>query len=29
MRWMTAKREGLPEFDPLYTVDAQSSIAAA
>ena len=22
MRWMTAKREGLPEFDPLYTVEA-------
>lgn len=22
LRWMAAKREGFPEFDPLYTVDA-------
>jgi len=29
MRWMTAKREGLPEFDPLYTVEAQSAVATA
>lgn len=27
MRWMTTKREGLPEFDPLYTVEAQSTLA--
>jgi hypothetical protein len=29
LRWMAAKREGLPEFDPLYTVEAQASGAAA
>jgi hypothetical protein len=22
LRWMAAKREGLPEFDPLYTIEA-------
>lgn len=27
MRWMTARREGLPDFNPLFTVEA-SSIAA-
>jgi hypothetical protein len=27
MRWMTAKREGLPDFDPLYTVEAQAAMA--
>ena len=27
MRWMTAKREGIPDFDPLYTVEAQSTVA--
>lgn len=25
MRWMTAKREGLPDFDPLYTVEAAAA----
>jgi hypothetical protein len=25
LRWMTTKREGLAEFDPLYTVEAQSA----
>lgn len=29
MRWMTAKREGLPDFDPLYTVEAQSAAVSA
>ena len=29
MRWMTARREGLPDFDPLYTVEAQSTVATA
>ena len=29
MRWMTARREGLPEFDPLYIVEAQSTVAVA
>jgi hypothetical protein len=29
MRWMTTKREGLPDFDPLYTVEAQTSVATA
>ncbi len=29
MRWMTAKREGLHAFDPLYTVEAQAAAAEA
>lgn len=27
MRWMISKRERLPDFDPLYTVEAQNAVA--
>ncbi len=29
LRWMAAKREGLAEFDPLYTVEAQGAVRKA
>lgn len=29
MRWMTAKREGLREFDPLYTIEAEAAAVTA
>lgn len=29
MRWMTARREGLREFDPLYTIEAGAAVATA
>jgi hypothetical protein len=29
MRWMTAKQDGLPDFDPLYTVESQAASATA
>ncbi len=29
LRWMATRREGLPEFDPLYTIEAQTVSAVA
>lgn len=29
MRWMTHKRDGLPDFDPLYTIEAELAAANA